>query len=152
MHTAMWKCRGCGCTDTQACPGGCSWVEKDLCSACVQDPPAPEPMPLLRIGSDTWKPLPEAVLPRDEFGGGVTRDIYAATMYVSVARGSAAIGRELPAFVAIPQDAMAELQRALHAAQVQLARAGRGLRLDARKAGQACAGLAAIADRLAGAK
>jgi len=24
------KCRVCGCTDDHACPGGCSWVEKDL--------------------------------------------------------------------------------------------------------------------------
>lgn len=27
-------CRSCGCTDTCACPGGCWWVEPDLCSAC----------------------------------------------------------------------------------------------------------------------
>jgi hypothetical protein len=27
-------CRICGCTDDRACPGGCHWVEKDLCSAC----------------------------------------------------------------------------------------------------------------------
>lgn len=28
-------CRVCGCTDYQACPGGCHWVEDDLCSSCV---------------------------------------------------------------------------------------------------------------------
>jgi hypothetical protein len=28
-------CRVCGCTDERACPGGCSWVEEDLCSACA---------------------------------------------------------------------------------------------------------------------
>lgn len=28
------KCRGCGCTDMQACEGGCWWVEPDLCSTC----------------------------------------------------------------------------------------------------------------------
>lgn len=28
-------CRRCGCTDSNACPGGCSWVEHDLCSACA---------------------------------------------------------------------------------------------------------------------
>lgn len=28
-------CRNCGCTDDYACDGGCSWVEPDLCSACV---------------------------------------------------------------------------------------------------------------------
>lgn len=29
------KCRICGCTWFHACPGGCYWVEEDLCSACV---------------------------------------------------------------------------------------------------------------------
>ena len=28
------KCRICGCSWFNACPGGCWWVEKDLCSAC----------------------------------------------------------------------------------------------------------------------
>jgi hypothetical protein len=33
-------CRGCGCTDSYACPGGCTWVPDpemlgDLCSACA---------------------------------------------------------------------------------------------------------------------
>ncbi len=28
------KCRVCGCTQDKACPGGCSWVEHDLCSVC----------------------------------------------------------------------------------------------------------------------
>lgn len=31
---AKQRCRVCGCTDARACPGGCSWVELDLCSAC----------------------------------------------------------------------------------------------------------------------
>jgi hypothetical protein len=29
-------CRCCGCTDAQACPGGCSWVDPDLCSQCAR--------------------------------------------------------------------------------------------------------------------
>lgn len=29
-------CHGCGCTDSCACPGGCSWVAPNLCSACVE--------------------------------------------------------------------------------------------------------------------
>lgn len=29
-------CRVCGCTDGRACPGGCYWVEPDLCSACYE--------------------------------------------------------------------------------------------------------------------
>lgn len=27
-------CRSCGCTNFSACPGGCWWVEDDLCSSC----------------------------------------------------------------------------------------------------------------------
>lgn len=30
------KCRVCGCTWDHACPGGCYWVEEDLCSACFE--------------------------------------------------------------------------------------------------------------------
>jgi len=29
------KCRVCGCTWFNACPGGCYWVEEDLCSNCA---------------------------------------------------------------------------------------------------------------------
>lgn len=35
-------CRGCGCTDRHACPGGCSWVLLDIgelsgiCSRCAR--------------------------------------------------------------------------------------------------------------------
>lgn len=28
-------CRICGCWELHACPPTCSWVEADLCSACV---------------------------------------------------------------------------------------------------------------------
>lgn len=28
-------CRRCGCTDEEACAGGCFWVEPGLCSACA---------------------------------------------------------------------------------------------------------------------
>lgn len=30
------SCRVCGCTDDRACDGGCSWVDLDLCSACIE--------------------------------------------------------------------------------------------------------------------
>lgn len=30
-----WKCRVCGCTEVNACPEGCAWIEKDLCSSCI---------------------------------------------------------------------------------------------------------------------
>ena len=29
------RCRICGCTEHRPCPGNCTWVEWDLCSACV---------------------------------------------------------------------------------------------------------------------
>jgi hypothetical protein len=29
-------CRGCGCTDLRACPGGCYWFTEDCCSNCVE--------------------------------------------------------------------------------------------------------------------
>ena len=34
-NEGIQRCRVCGCTDCNACPGGCYWVEADLCSACV---------------------------------------------------------------------------------------------------------------------
>lgn len=30
-------CRVCGCTDCQACEGGCWWVAADLCSSCADN-------------------------------------------------------------------------------------------------------------------
>ena len=30
------KCRGCGCDWNHPCPGGCFWVEDDLCSRCAE--------------------------------------------------------------------------------------------------------------------
>lgn len=37
-------CRACGCTDLEACDGGCVWVEDpeglaDLCSRCLEAAP-----------------------------------------------------------------------------------------------------------------
>lgn len=29
-------CRVCGCTQDNACKGGCSWIEPDLCSSCAE--------------------------------------------------------------------------------------------------------------------
>lgn len=40
------ECRGCGCTDDQACAFGCTWVDHGLCSACV---PPEELGPLERL-------------------------------------------------------------------------------------------------------
>jgi hypothetical protein len=32
-----WTCAGCGCTNEQACAGGCYWVDQDKCSGCFDD-------------------------------------------------------------------------------------------------------------------
>jgi hypothetical protein len=29
------RCRVCGCTNLNACPGGCYWIKEDLCSVCA---------------------------------------------------------------------------------------------------------------------
>jgi len=31
------RCRVCGCTDDNACPGGCIWAAADLCSRCARE-------------------------------------------------------------------------------------------------------------------
>lgn len=36
---AIRTCHLCGCTNDRACPGGCYWVEEDLCSACAAEAP-----------------------------------------------------------------------------------------------------------------
>lgn len=33
--TSAWRCTRCGCTERVACPGGCWWVGKELCSSCA---------------------------------------------------------------------------------------------------------------------
>lgn len=149
--TKGWHCRGCGCTDTQACPGGCCWVDVELCSACVQkDLPPPAPLPLLRIGIEDWQALPEAVLPRDDIGGGVTHDIYSATMYLTRERSTSTIGRELPALVAVPQAALQQMTDAVALATYCLSRNGQGLRVDNRKASRAESALLGALRTLAG--
>ena len=34
IHDGDQKCRVCGCDFFHACPGGCWWIEDDLCSRC----------------------------------------------------------------------------------------------------------------------
>lgn len=41
-EAAVRACRVCGCTDFQACEGGCWWVAADLCSSC-SDAPSGDP-------------------------------------------------------------------------------------------------------------
>lgn len=36
QEETVQKCRICGCTWHNACPGGCYWVETDLCSKCAE--------------------------------------------------------------------------------------------------------------------
>ena len=35
--TLGMKCKYCGCDDYHACPGGCFWVEEELCSRCAEE-------------------------------------------------------------------------------------------------------------------
>ena len=62
------KCRVCGCIDDQACEGGCTWVEPDLCSKCAANieeskklpatVPAPNPVRVrIRVSSENYKEL-----------------------------------------------------------------------------------------------
>jgi hypothetical protein len=32
-------CNGCGCSDNDACAGGCSWIRDDCCSSCAPHAP-----------------------------------------------------------------------------------------------------------------
>jgi hypothetical protein len=34
LLTTVRQCRICGCTDDEACPGGCSWSQPEICSTC----------------------------------------------------------------------------------------------------------------------
>jgi protein gp37 len=44
-------CRRCGCTQDHACPGGCSWIDGDLCSACEDlEDPTERPLNFIRVG------------------------------------------------------------------------------------------------------
>lgn len=44
-------CRRCGCTDDNACPGGCAWEDEDhtICSSCVDEMGVPK-KPVRRRG------------------------------------------------------------------------------------------------------
>ncbi len=42
-ETRPRMCAVCGCTDAEACEGGCSWVEEDLCSRCAGTYPDDSP-------------------------------------------------------------------------------------------------------------
>lgn len=50
------ECRVCGCTNDEACVGGCSWAEPDLCSVCAAlVPPPPRPIPGRSTGGWRFK-------------------------------------------------------------------------------------------------
>ncbi|WP_287744301.1 hypothetical protein [Methylobacterium sp.] len=38
-------CRDCGCTQEDACPGGCGWAADDLCTTCAAENAPPEVTP-----------------------------------------------------------------------------------------------------------
>lgn len=44
VQAGSGRCRVCGCTQNYGCPGGCSWVKPDWCSACAV-PAAPRQSP-----------------------------------------------------------------------------------------------------------
>jgi protein gp37 len=48
-------CRVCGCTENNACEGGCWWVEDDLCSSCVgkEIPAGDRPVTFWKLGKRT---------------------------------------------------------------------------------------------------
>lgn len=37
LHEGM-RCKVCGCSWQDPCPGGCEWAEPNLCTACVKKP------------------------------------------------------------------------------------------------------------------
>jgi hypothetical protein len=43
IDTTKWTCSKCGCTDDDACVGGCYWVEPNLCSRCQSPQVKSEP-------------------------------------------------------------------------------------------------------------
>ena len=61
-------CRVCGCTEHNACPDGCWWIEEDLCSNCEGLEAAPQrPVEFERVGKKkagrvldgrTWDEMP----------------------------------------------------------------------------------------------
>jgi hypothetical protein len=83
-------CRGCGCTDRRACPGGCAWVLLDIeadtgvCSACAHR--LRWHMPLMATVG--WDPagFAEAV---EMIEGDELRELHAATTGVAPQRGAA---------------------------------------------------------------
>lgn len=32
----LMRCRVCGCTVADACPGGCAWTDEDICTVCAE--------------------------------------------------------------------------------------------------------------------
>ena len=61
--SAVPACRGCGCTDAQACPGGCWWAEVDLCSRCAGAAHGLLDIDGAEEGSSVAVPAPEDGLP-----------------------------------------------------------------------------------------
>jgi len=49
-------CRGCGCSNFSSCPGGCWWVDDDLCSSCAVavDVESGTPLTADEIGQAGW--------------------------------------------------------------------------------------------------
>lgn len=74
---AINECRVCRCTDDRACAGGCSWIERGLCSACAttaayQSVGVMEgtPDPKARARTDVGRYRLETILAADEYAIG----------------------------------------------------------------------------------
>jgi hypothetical protein len=39
LRAGVRQCKTCGCTETDACPGGCSWIGEHVCSSCLRREP-----------------------------------------------------------------------------------------------------------------
>ena len=61
-------CRICGCTDVRACPGGCFWVEPDLCSLCYEKLKAESIVRSATVHQSMDPDSVEVTIRKDKFG------------------------------------------------------------------------------------
>ena len=61
-------CRICGCTDVRACPGGCFWVEPDLCSKCYEKLKAESIVRSATVHESMDPDSVEVTIRKDKFG------------------------------------------------------------------------------------
>jgi hypothetical protein len=64
IEAPVRSCRSCGCTDDDACAGGCWWVEEDLCSSCADL----APLTCSHCDADVGADVVGLVLPGEDHG------------------------------------------------------------------------------------